>query len=95
MCNIKFKSFVLIFFVCCIFISVNTIFANSISEETKQSIEEKAKELLENKNGEIDITKIVTEYEKPLDNNYIQKFDYVKISNKSFSENIKRSLLSF
>lgn len=64
MCNRKFKSFVLIFFVCCIFITTNTIFANSISEESKQSLEEKAKEILENKNGEIDITKIVTEYEE-------------------------------
>lgn len=64
MCKRKFKSFVLIIFLLCIFVNLNTIFANSISEETKQSIEEKAKELLENKNGEIDITKIVTEYEK-------------------------------
>lgn len=64
MCKRKCKSFVLIIFLLGIFVNLNTIFANSISEETKQSIEEKAKELLENKNGEIDITKIVTEYEE-------------------------------
>lgn len=64
MCNRKFKSFVLIFFVCCIFISVNTIFANSINEQTKQSIEEKAKEIFQNENEEFDITKIITEYEE-------------------------------
>ena len=63
MCNRKLKSFILIIFVLCVFIISNTIFANSMSDETKK-IEEKAKEMLESKNGEIDITKIVTEYEE-------------------------------
>lgn len=60
----KNKFFVLIVIFIYFAITSNILFANIIDEYSKQSLEEKAKEIFENQNGNIDITKIVTQYEE-------------------------------
>lgn len=63
--KVKFNvCFILIMFALCFLTSVNSLFAVNNDEISKANLEEKAKEILGTENGDIDITKLVTEYEE-------------------------------
>lgn len=56
--------FILIMFVSCFLTSITTLYAVNIDDISKVNLEEKAEEILGADNGNIDITKVITEYEK-------------------------------
>ena len=56
--------FILIMFVSCFLTSITTLYAVNIDDISKVNLEEKAEEILVADNGNIDITKVITEYEK-------------------------------
>lgn len=56
--------FILIMFVSCFLTSIATLYAVNIDDISKVNLEEKAEEILGADKGNIDITKVITEYEK-------------------------------
>lgn len=56
--------FMLIMFVLCFLTSITTLYAVNIDDSSKVNLEEKAEEILGTDQGNIDITKVMTEYEK-------------------------------
>lgn len=56
--------FILIMFVSCFLTSITTLYAVNIDDISKVNLEEKAEEILGTDKGNIDITKVITEYEK-------------------------------
>lgn len=56
--------FILIMFVSCFLTSITTLYAVNIDDISKVNLEEKAEEILGADKGNIDITKVITEYEK-------------------------------
>lgn len=63
--RVKFSiCFILIMFVSCFLTSITTLYAVNIDDINKVNLEEKAEEILGTDKGNIDITKVITEYEK-------------------------------
>lgn len=63
--KVKFSiCFILIMFVSCFLTSITTLYAVNIDDINKVNLEEKAEEILGTDKGNIDITKVITEYEK-------------------------------
>ena len=56
--------FILIMFVSCFLTSITTLYAVNIDDINKVNLEEQAEEILGTDKGNIDITKVITEYEK-------------------------------
>lgn len=56
--------FILIMFISCFLTSITTLYAVNIDDISKVNLEEKAEEILGTDKGNIDITKVITEYEK-------------------------------
>ena len=56
--------FILIMFVSCFLTSITTLYAVNIDDISKVNLEENAEEILGTDKGNIDITKVITEYEK-------------------------------
>lgn len=56
--------FIFIMFVSCFLTSITTLYAVNIDDISKVNLEENAEEILGTDKGNIDITKVITEYEK-------------------------------
>lgn len=63
--KVKFSiCFILIMFALCFLTSIPPLYAVNIDDSSKVNLEEKAEEILGTDQGNIDITKVITEYEK-------------------------------